>query len=399
MVLLKLVTLTTIITFLWSGLTINLLQLINYVLLRRLNFKLFTKVNYYLMYSAWSQIVALFDWFFASEFTVYHSKKEDINKIFKEHNIFLANHGYELDWVGAWLVTDKYSRLASCKAMLKSDLKYIPVVGWSWAMSDQLFLARNWEKDKHKIGVAVDTLIRYDPMIATFFCEGTRFCKEKAQECQDFAAQRGIVAPKYHLIPRTKGFVAVVRHLKQKQQADPNLKVFIYNTQIAYDERAAMTISDVIQKGLKPVGHLYFERISIDGIPSDDEGCAKWLQDLYVQKDELHEYFLKNHKFPGHIDDRLYPYSPRWSTIANWLAWTVYTFLPQYYLIVNLYHSYGAFPVSIVMSTFFILSYLYLNWIMYQAEAGDETCTTSVSNDREKQSKEANRADIDRKSL
>lgn len=143
LVLLKLATLATIITFLWSGFTINLLQVFNYLVMRKINFLLFTRINYYLMYSAWAQIVTLFDWFFEADFKVYHAKKEQEDEIFADHNIFLANHGYELDWVGAWLVTDKFGHLASCKAMLKSDLKYVPIVGWSWAMSDQLFLDRN----------------------------------------------------------------------------------------------------------------------------------------------------------------------------------------------------------------------------------------------------------------
>lgn len=375
MVLLKLLTLTTIITFLWSGLTINFLQLLNYIILRKIDFDLFTKVNYHLMYSAWAQIVTLFDWFFKAEFKVYHATEEEQNLIFQEHNIFLANHGYDLDWVGAWLVTDKYGHLASCKAMLKSDLKYIPVVGWSWALSDQLFLDRNWEKDKHKFGDSMDILLKYKPMLATFFCEGTRFTKDKYEESQKFAAERGIVAPKHHLIPRTKGFVAVISHIKKRQLENPNLKLYIYNAQVAFDERGAMNIADIVQRGLKPSGHLYFERFSIDEVPNDDEGCAQWLHDLFLKKDTLQEYFDSNHKFPGYEDKRFVPYKPRITSLANWIFWTLYTILPLVYLTTCLYAKYGVFFVSLVMSSFFIISYMYLNWIMYQADVGEEKCT------------------------
>jgi len=371
---LKLLTLITIITFLWSGIAINLLQLANYLTLRRLNFQLFTRVNYYLMYSAWAQVVTLFDWFFESKFKVYHAKKEDEDRMFSGHSIFLANHGYELDWVGAWLVTDKLGQLASCKAMLKSDLKYIPVVGWSWALSDQLFLDRNWEKDKHKFGSSVDTLLKYKPMVATFFCEGTRFTKDKFAESQKFAAERGLEAPKYHLIPRTKGFVTVMRHIKQRQRENPDLKVWIYNAQVAYEERGANNIADIIKRGLKPLGHLYFERISSDDVPDNDEECAKWLHELYLKKDTLQEYFNKNNSFPGHLDRRFVNYKPRLSTIANWTFWTLYTFLPLVYLVANLYARYGTFLVSLIMSTCFMLSYMYLSWIMYQADVGEEKC-------------------------
>lgn len=372
MIAVKLVTLATIITFLWSGLAINLLQLINYVTVRSCNFSLYTKINYYLMYSAWAQIVTLFDWFIKAQFKVYHAKREQEDEIFTEHNIFLANHSYELDWVAAWLVTDKYGHLASCKAMIKSDLKYVPIVGWSWALSDQLFLDRNWEKDKHKFGHSMDILLEYEPMIATFFCEGTRFTKDRVEASQKFANERGLKAPKHHLIPRTKGFVAVMRHIRQRQRDDPNLKVYIYNAQVAFEEQGAMNISDIIKRGLRPRGHMYFEKISIDEVPDDDEGCAQWLHDLYLKKDTLQEYFNQHNSFPGHLDRRFVDYKPRLATIANWIFWTMYTVLPSVYLVASLHARFGAFHVSIVMSAFFLLSYIYLNYIMYHADVGNE---------------------------
>lgn len=112
LIFIRLVTLVTIITFLWSGIFINLLQLVNYLLVRPINFRLFCDINYYLMYSSWSQIVACFDWFYNAHFTTYYNKKELQGNLFNQHSIFLANHGYELDWVGAWLVTEKNNNLA-----------------------------------------------------------------------------------------------------------------------------------------------------------------------------------------------------------------------------------------------------------------------------------------------
>ena len=34
-------------------------------------------------------------------------------------------------------------------------LAYVPVVGWSWLMSDVVFLARDWEKDRLKLDQGV----------------------------------------------------------------------------------------------------------------------------------------------------------------------------------------------------------------------------------------------------
>lgn len=376
LVLLKLATLATIISFLWSGLTINLLQVVNYVVMRRFNFLLFTRINYYLMYSAWAQIVTLFDWFFEANFKVYHASKEQEDEIFADHNIFLANHGYELDWVGAWLVTDKFGHLASCKAMLKSDLKYVPIVGWSWALSDQLFLDRDWEKDKHKFGDSMDVLMKYRPMVATFFCEGARFTKDKFEACQKFASERNIQAPRHHLIPRTKGFVAVMSHIRKVQREQPDLKMYIYNAQIAFEESGATNIADIIKRGLRPKGHIYFEKIGLEQVPEDDEGCAQWLHDLYLHKDKLQDHFNTHNSFPGHLDRRFVNYKPRLATVANWIMWSLYTLVPFVYFVSCLYAKYGTFLVSIVVSTFFLLSYVYLTFIMYQADVGDEKQTS-----------------------
>ena len=34
-------------------------------------------------------------------------------------------------------------------------LRYVPVVGWSWLMSDVVFLARDWEKDRLELADGV----------------------------------------------------------------------------------------------------------------------------------------------------------------------------------------------------------------------------------------------------
>jgi 1-acyl-sn-glycerol-3-phosphate acyltransferase len=34
---------------------------------------------------------------------------------------------------------------------VKKMLSYVPVMGWSWLMSDVVFLERDWDKDKLKL--------------------------------------------------------------------------------------------------------------------------------------------------------------------------------------------------------------------------------------------------------
>ena len=49
-----------------------------------------------------------------------------------------------------------FANLCFCRRVfVKKMLAYVPVVGWSWLMSDVVFLARDWEKDKLKLAEGV----------------------------------------------------------------------------------------------------------------------------------------------------------------------------------------------------------------------------------------------------
>lgn len=41
------------------------------------------------------------------------------------------------------------------RVFVKKMLCYVPVVGWSWLMSDVVFLARDWDKDRLKLAEGV----------------------------------------------------------------------------------------------------------------------------------------------------------------------------------------------------------------------------------------------------
>lgn len=46
------------------------------------------------------------------------------------------------------------------------------------------------------------------------FCEGSRFTEAKHEKGLQFAREKGLKELKYHLIPRTKGFSVLAKHLK-----------------------------------------------------------------------------------------------------------------------------------------------------------------------------------------
>ena len=46
------------------------------------------------------------------------------------------------------------------------------------------------------------------------FAEGTRFTPEKHEVSKEFARSRGLPVLKHHLIPRTKGFNFIMKHME-----------------------------------------------------------------------------------------------------------------------------------------------------------------------------------------
>ena len=63
----------------------------------------------------------------------------------------------------------------------KKILKYVPIVGWSWNMSDVVFLERNWEKDKLNLSSKLNSLMDYpSPVWILLFPEGTRYTNKRS---------------------------------------------------------------------------------------------------------------------------------------------------------------------------------------------------------------------------
>lgn len=147
--------------WIFFGLFLNLLQFICYILLYAHNPGLFRKINYYLTYASWSQIVALSEWWSGSRVRITFADEETEKHFGTEHALVLMNHKYEVDWLFAWMVCDKFKMLGTAKAFAKSSLKWVPVIGWGWFFCEMIFLERNWDKDSIILGQSLDKLVEY----------------------------------------------------------------------------------------------------------------------------------------------------------------------------------------------------------------------------------------------
>lgn len=326
------------ISWIISGVILNLIQLIVYLTIRPLNRHIFRRINYYLTYSSWSQQVALAEYWAGFRVRMFFKDNTSKELMAKEHSLGISNHTYELDWLYLWMVMDKFNFLANGKAFVKDSIKYLPVMGWSWFFNEFIFLKRNAAKDLANMGNCLNNFGEYvNPIMMVLFAEGTRFTPKKHEAAIKYAEEHSIEPFKYHLNPRPKGFAFCVKHIKNEGNNNNELKndvivvkntagtiKSIWNVQIAFNEnkysRSMLNFYSLINQ-VPIIGDVYLERIAIDSIDSSsDEKLNDFLYNLYREKDRLMDYHKENGKFPGIEVDMS---RPKISPGLNLIAWAI----------------------------------------------------------------------------
>ncbi|XP_046645108.1 1-acyl-sn-glycerol-3-phosphate acyltransferase gamma-like isoform X2 [Daphnia pulicaria] len=276
-----------------SGLVINLIQLLLWVCVRPGSRWLYQKVNYYLLYILWTQIVFIGEWWSSSTCAIL-TDDETWAKMGKEHAIVIMNHSFEVDWLMGWLVCEQSRLLASSKVFIKKSIKWIPIIGWAWQFGEAVFLERNWEKDKLIMGKQVKNLGEYaDPVWLLLFAEGTRFTPAKHAASVEFAHKSGLQPLQHLLLPRTKGFLLTVQNLRGRFPA-------IYCATLAFNckEGSTPTLKNMLL-GRRVIGEMLLERIPLETIPENPDEASKWLYNNYRHKDHMLDVYKREGSFPS----------------------------------------------------------------------------------------------------
>jgi len=274
------------ISFLTSGLVVNLVQFLLFLLVVRIgkDVRLFRSLNYYLIYIIYSQLLFLADWWSNATVT-YHCDQETLASLGKEHALVLMNHHYELDWLYGWMVGDRAGVLGNCRVYVKKMLKYVPILGWAWTFSDTVFLERNWDKDQDTLRNGLKELQDYpDPMWVLLFPEGTRFTQQKYEAGKQFSLSRGLPVYQHCLVPRSKGFAFTVANLQESRIP------WVYDVTLACEGNPQPTLTAALL-GHPTKAHMYIRRFRLAEIPKDEDGAAKWLQEVFLTKDALLQNF------------------------------------------------------------------------------------------------------------
>ncbi|XP_014676006.1 PREDICTED: 1-acyl-sn-glycerol-3-phosphate acyltransferase gamma-like [Priapulus caudatus] len=367
--------------FIISGLIVNLLQLCCCCLVWPFSKKWYRIINSKLCYSHWIQLVFLAEWWADADITLVVDNEADAKYYGTEHGIVILNHSYEIDWLMGWMLCGRCNTLGSSKIYGKKILKYFPIIGWAWAFSEVIFLERNWEKDKSAIMKAMDNLADFPlPVWLLLFCEGTRFTEAKHKASLEFARSRGLPELKYHLLPRTKGFVLSVQGFKGKFPA-------IYDAVVGFprDAPAPNMVNILNGRGMK--AEMYCRRIPIESVPSEtEEECVQWLYELYQNKDKVTEYFKEHDHFEGH---RI-KLPKKYSTLIVELVWCLLLSVPLFMYLRRVVTSDSSLPALAVITFLMLASYgmrkmIGLTQIEHSSSYGKTTTATEKGDTKKEQ--------------
>jgi len=298
------------------------------------------------------------DWWSNSKIVLYIDKDEFKKYYGKEHAYCIMNHTYEIDWLIGWMTADRINLLGNCKAYAKKVIQYLPVLGWCWKFSEFVFLERSFDKDKDNITRQVGHLADHPyPMWLLLFPEGTRFSQNKHKASEQFAADKGYKQLKYHLQPRTRGFVRSLPAMRGKVPA-------VYDILVAFDDNEPVkpTITSMLF-GRSVTAHMYMKRIPLEELPESEEEQDLYLRELFQKKDLMKESFLKTKNFfttSGIEPVEGFSLPRRLHPLLNMMFWMCVTLCPMVYYLTRLLFT-GQMMYFSIIAGVILFCYIMLN--------------------------------------
>ncbi|CAJ2676423.1 1-acyl-sn-glycerol-3-phosphate acyltransferase 3-like [Trifolium pratense] len=270
--------------FILSGLIVNVIQVVVYVLFRPISRYYYKKINKVLTEVLWLELVWLVDWWAGVKIELY-ADSENFEIFGKENALLICNHRSDIDWLIGWVLAQRVGCLGSTVAIMKKEVKYLPVLGWSMWFADFLFLERNWAKDEQTLKSGFKQQVRNPvPFWLALFVEGTRFTKSKLIAAQEFATSRGMPIPRNVLVPRTKGFVTAVTQTR-------TFIPVIYDCTFMVSKSEPSPTMLKIFKGIPSTVKVQVKRHKMEELPETADGIAQWCKDIFIAKDALLEKY------------------------------------------------------------------------------------------------------------
>uniref|UniRef100_A0A6G1SM13 1-acyl-sn-glycerol-3-phosphate acyltransferase delta n=1 Tax=Aceria tosichella TaxID=561515 RepID=A0A6G1SM13_9ACAR len=336
----KLLIILTLVSFIFVGSILNLVQLLLTLTIRLSNNRRWRRWHKWLIgqlvYAIFAQPVCLLYLWPRWQLEIVLDDKALIEDVQKNmFGIIIANHTFELDWMTCFVLADQLGNMGNYKCFSKDELKWLPITGWTFWMADLIYVKRDWKQDRARIAAKLNELLDYNQILLGIFAEGTRWTQEKHNDAVEFAKSRSIEPYKHHLFPRPRGFNYTMRHylrlsagagtevnssnngahseneMNQKGPASACALVNdsaagpirLFNLEIVMPDRPKF--KTFLEGGLLRAS-IYCEEILLndelrrEALSSrDEDDCpklTKLLQDIYRRKDELIDEFMANNQ-------------------------------------------------------------------------------------------------------
>ncbi|KAK6758103.1 hypothetical protein RB195_015740 [Necator americanus] len=151
------------------------------------------------------------------------------------------------------------------------------------ACNSFIFLDRSYETDKCRLDKMLDYYARcgFNYQIL-FYPEGTDKCPLATERSRKYAEKNQLVHYEYVLHPRTTGFVHMIQNMRRAGYID-----YIYDVTIGFGDCIVQSEVDFVKYGACPKDvHYQVRRLNISDIPKGDEELAKWIIDLWNEKEQ-----------------------------------------------------------------------------------------------------------------
>lgn len=237
------------------------------------------------------------------KFTEYY---KDRSKGEASSDIVICNHQLYTDWLYIWALLTHMGKGGNVKITLKKSLQWIPILGWGMKIVGFIFLSRKWTHDRHKFLRRISRLTFFKPFSFLIFPEGTTLCENSLKKSNEFAAKEGIKPTRHVMIPRTLGMYTSVLAVKENIEG-------IWDFTICYSDIPSYLVTGEYPEDVYGLKSLFGEQRAprnihfvLKFIPitelmlltTNDTDFAKWLQQLYANKDKILIDGFKHKNYP-----------------------------------------------------------------------------------------------------
>ncbi|XP_043813564.1 1-acyl-sn-glycerol-3-phosphate acyltransferase 3 isoform X13 [Manihot esculenta] len=113
------------ILFFFSGLIVNLIQAVLFIIVRPASKCMHTRINKIAAELLWLELIWLVDWWACLKIEVY-ADDETFEQMGKEHALVICNHRSDIDWLVGWILAQRSGCLGSTLAVMKKQAKMLP---------------------------------------------------------------------------------------------------------------------------------------------------------------------------------------------------------------------------------------------------------------------------------